>query len=94
MKRIVLHVTNWTGYLVANSLLGDLWGRLFGFLFKGFLTDEGYAAEHPKKYLLGVIGVMVLAIFSGMIVIWWPLTKLMEFFTEKIEDLSDEKEWD
>lgn len=93
MKRIGLHVTNWVGYLIANSLLGSLWGKLFGFLFKGFLTDEAYAKQHPKKYLLGAIGIILLSVLSGLVIIWWPLTKLMEFFTKKIEDLDD-KEWD
>ena len=94
MKRIALHVTNWVSYLVANALLGKLWGMLFGFLFRGFLTDEGYAADHPRKYLFGVIGIILLAVLSSLLVIWWPLSKLMEFLDKKIEDVADEKEWD
>ena len=94
MKRLGLHVTNWVSYLVANSLLGKLWGTLFGFLFKGFLTDEAYAEQHPKKYLLGAIGIVILCLLSGCLIIWWPLTKLMEFFDLKIENLADGKDWD
>lgn len=94
MKRIGLHVTNWVGFVVANALLGRLWGMLFGFLFRGFLTDEGYAAEHPKKFLLGAIGIVLLAVLSSFIVIYYPLKALCEFFDKKIDDLADEKEWD
>ena len=94
MKRMALHITNWVTYLVANSLLGKLWGRLFGYLFRGFLTDEAFAEQHPKKYLLGAIGVAILAIASSMLIIWFPLTQLMNFFDKKIEDFADDKEWD
>ncbi|MBO7449886.1 MAG: hypothetical protein J6U54_05905 [Clostridiales bacterium] len=94
MKRIGLHVTNWVGFVVANAQLGRLWGMLFGFLFRGFLTDEGYAAEHPKKYLLGAIGIVTLCVVSSFIVIYIPLNALCEFLDKKIDNLADEKEWD
>lgn len=94
MKRTGLHVTNWVGFVVANAILGKLWGMLFGFLFKGFLTDEAYAEQHPKKYLLGAIGIILLAVLSSFIVIYYPLRALSEFLDKKIDDLADEKEWD
>lgn len=96
MKKILLHVTNWVGYYIAIGTLGDLWGKLFGYLFEGFLSDESYAAEHPKKYLLGAIGITLLAIVSGLIVIWAPLNYLMKKIDNKIEDHfeEDENEWD
>lgn len=94
MKKIILHVTNWVGYYIAIGTLSDLWGKLFGYLFEGFLSDESYAAEHPKKYLLGVIGILLLAILSGYVVIYMPLSYLMKRLDNKIEDLEDENEWD
>lgn len=94
MKKIILHVTNWVGYYIAIGTLSDLWGKLFGYLFEGFLSDESYAAEHPKKYLLGVIGILLLAILSGYVVIYMPLSYLMKKLDNKIEDLEDENEWD
>lgn len=94
MKRFGLHVTNWVAYVVSCSLLGKLWGTLFGFLFRGFLTDEGYAAEHPKKYLLGAIGIILLAVVSGMIVVVLPLKLLVNKMDSKIDEFADDKEWD
>lgn len=94
MKRIILHVTNWVGYYIAIGTLSDLWGKIFGYLFEGFLSDESYAAEHPKKYLLGVIGILLLAILSGYVVIYMPLSYLMKKLDNKIEDFADENEWD
>ena len=94
MKKIILHVTNWVGYYIAIGTLSDLWGKLFGYLFEGFLSDESYAAEHPKKYLLGVIGILLLAILSGYVVIYMPLSYLMKKLDNKIEDLEDQNEWD
>ena len=94
MKRIILHVTNWVGYYIAIGTLSDLWGKIFGYLFEGFLSDEGYATEHPKKYLLGVIGILLLAILSGYVVIYMPLSYLMKKLDNKIEDFADENEWD
>lgn len=96
MKKILLHVTNWVGYYIAIGTLSDLWGKLFGYLFEGFLSDESYAAEHPKKYLLGAIGITLLAIVSGLIVICAPLSYLMKKIDSKIEDHfeEDENEWD
>ena len=94
MKRIILHVTNWVGYYIAIGTLSDLWGKIFGYLFEGFLSDEGYATEHPKKYLLGVIGILLLAILSGYVVIYMPLSYLMKKLDTKIEDFADENEWD
>ena len=93
MKKIILHVTNWVGYYIAIGTLSDLWGKLFGYLFEGFLSDESYAAEHPKKYLLGVIGILLLAIVSGYVVIYMPLSYLMKKLDNKIEYLEDENEW-
>ena len=94
MKRIILHVTNWVGYYIAIGTLSDLWGKIFGYLFEGFLSDESYAAEHPRKYLLGVIGILLLAILSGYVVIYMPLSYLMKKLDTKIEDFADENEWD
>ena len=94
MKKIILHVTNWVGYYIAIGTLSDLWGKLFGYLFEGFLSDESYAAEHPKKYLLGVIGILLLAVSSGLLVIYMPLSYLMKKLDNKIEDFADENEWD
>ena len=94
MKRMGLHLTNWVGFIVMNSLLGSLWGKLFGFLFEGFLTDEAYAEQNPTKFLLGVIGIMLLAVLSGLLIIWYPLKFVMEFFDKKIDEFADEKEWD
>lgn len=96
MKKMILHVTNWIGYYIAIGTLGDLWGKLFGYLFEGFLSDESYAAEHPKKCLLGVIGITLLTVVSGLIVIWAPLNYLILKIESKIEDHfeEDENEWD
>ena len=94
MKRMGLHLTNWIGFIVANAMLGRLWGMLFGYLFKGFLSDEAYAANHPKKFFLGTVGIMLLASVSSVVVIYYPLKRLCEFFDKKIEDFADDKEWD
>ena len=93
-KRTGLHLTNWIGFVVANGLLGRLWGMLFSFLFRGFLSDEAYAAEHPKKYLLGAIGIIILTVASSFIVIYWPLKTLCDFLDVKIDSFADEKGWD
>ena len=42
-NKMVLHITNWIGCYTASYLLGGLWGKLFGFLFEDFVSDEGYA---------------------------------------------------
>ena len=95
MKKMILHVTNWVGYYIAIGTLGDLWGKLFGYLFEGFLSDESYAAEHPKKYLLGVIGIILLALLSGLLLIAKPISWIMSKIDNKIEEhFEDKNEWD
>lgn len=94
-KKMVLHITNWIGCYTASYLLGSLWGKLLGFLFKDFLSDEGYATEHPKKYLLGVIGIILLAFLSGLLLISKPIRWVMSKIDNKIEEhFEDENEWD
>ena len=94
-NKMILHITNWIGCYTASYLLGGLWGKLFGFLFKDFLSDEGYATEHPKKYLLGVIGIMLLALLSGLLLISKPIGWVMSKIDNKIEEhFEDEEEWD
>lgn len=94
-KKMVLHITNWIGCYTASYLLGGLWGKLFGFLFKDFLSDEGYATEHPKKYLLGAIGIILLAFLSGLLLISKPISWIMSKIDNKIEEhFDDEEEWD
>ena len=67
---------------------------LLGFCFKGFLEDEGYAVEHPKKYLLGVIGVILLLVAGSVCLISIPLNWIREKLDLKIDEFADEKEWD
>ena len=94
-NKMVLHITNWIGCYTALYLLGGLWGKLFGFLFEDFLSDEGYATEHPKKYLLGVIGIILLALLSGLLLISNPISWIMSKIDNKIEEhFEDEEEWD
>lgn len=92
MKKIILHLTNWVAYYSLCGISGRAWGNLFGFLFKGFLKDEAFAEAHPKRYLLGVIGIMLLAVCSGLMLIWWPLSLLMKVVDKKIDELPDEKD--
>lgn len=94
MKRIALKGANYAAYLVGCGVLGRLWGMLLGFCFKGFLEDEGYAAEHPKKYLLGVIGVILLSVAGSACLIGIPLNWIREKLDLKIDEFADEKEWD
>lgn len=94
-KKMVLHITNWIGCYTASYLLGELLGKLFGYLFEGFLSDESYAAEHPMKYLLGVIGIILLAFLSGLLLISKPISWVMSKIDNKIEEhFEDENEWD
>lgn len=94
MKRFALHITNYVGYLTACGVLGSLWGRLFGFIFEDFLSDEDYAVEHPKKWILGFFAILILAFISGYLLIKKPLDWLVSKFDKKIDDFADEKEWD
>ena len=94
MKRIALKVTNYVAWFVASSLLGKCWGKLFGWLFIGFLTDEAYAEAHPKKYLLGVIGILLLICVSAYVVISLPINWLWNKTDKMIDDFADDKDWD
>lgn len=94
MKKLILHVTNWTGYLTLCGVGGKLVSKLFEKLFGGFLKDEDYANNHPWVYLLGVIGILLLAVAFATAIVWYPLTKLMHWIDSKIEKIPDEDEFD
>ena len=88
MKRMGLHLTNWIGFIVANAMLGRLWGMLFGYLFKGFLSDEAYAANHPKKFFLGTVGIMLLASVSSVVVIYFHLKDYVNSLIRRLRTLQ------
>ena len=96
MKKLILHIINWVGYYAGLGVLGHLLSKLYFGLFEGFLSDESYAAEHPYRYLLGFFGILFLGMGLVLGVVWFPLTKLMEFIDSKIEDIKDkdDEEWD
>ena len=94
MKRTALKVTNMVAHMVASGLLGWFWGKLFSYLFRGFLSDDTYASEHPRKYLFGAIGILVLMNLSLVLVISLPLGWLKGKVDDRIDKFCDDKEWD
>lgn len=92
MLKMVLHVANWIGFYTSCGIAGKLSGNLFGRLFRRFLTDEAYAAEHPKKYLAGVAGICTVAIATTVALVWVPLKWIMDFIDSKIEEIPDKKD--
>ena len=94
MKRLALKGLNYCGYLVTCGLVGRLIGTLAGAIFKDFLQDEDYAENHPKKYLLGVLAIVSVAMLITYLVIYWPLNYLMKAIDSKIDAFADDKEWD
>ena len=94
MKRILLHLINWVGCCLVGSMGGKLVGQLMSYLFRGFLNDGAYAEAHPKKYLLGAFGIVVLTIVAAYILISMPLKWVMDKIDAKIEKFADDKEWD
>ena len=94
MKRLALKITDWVAFMIAASQLGRLWGTLFTYLFKGFLEDETFAENHPKKYLLGAMGIVLFAGLSGWLVVAMPLKWLFSKSIDKIDEFADDHEWD
>lgn len=94
MKRLALKITDWVAFMIAASQLGRLWRTLFTYLFKGFVEDETFAENHPKKYLLGAIGIVLLTVLSGYFVVVMPLQWLFSKSLDKIDEFADDHEWD
>lgn len=96
MKKMILKVTNDVAYLSSCYGVGFILGKIVEKIFGRFLTDEAYAEQHPWKYLLGVLAIMLVELSIGLAIIWVPLMKLRNFIDSKIEDRFDEKkeEWD
>ena len=94
--KLFLHVLNYVGYyagLTAGvTLLSTIWWKLWK-----FASDEDYASNHPKMYLLKFFAVLGLEMVVGIAVIWYPLTKLMEWIDGKIDsdkEKEEDDEWD
>lgn len=82
--KTILHILNWAGYYTGIAVGGTIFSKLWWGLWK-FASDEDYASNHPKMYLLKFFVVMILGMVLAIAIIWWPLTKLMEFIDSKIE---------
>ena len=91
--KIAVKVLNYAGYLIGCNVLGNWFSQFYYSLF-GFIKDETYAEDHPKMYIAKVVAVMVIGILLGLAVIWYPLTKLMEWIDDKIDKHFDKKEED
>ena len=92
--KLFLHVLNYVGYYAGLTAGATLLSKIWWKLWK-FASDEDYASNHPKMYLLKFFTVLALEMVVALAVIWWPLSKLMEWIDSKI-DSSEEKdeEWD
>lgn len=88
MLKFAAKILNYAGYLVGINVLGSWFADFYYGLF-GFISDEQYATEHPKMYILKVIAVMLLGSAIAMAIIWWPLTKIMEWIDDKIDKFFD-----
>ena len=93
MLKIAVKVLNYAGYLYGCNVLGNWFARFYYGLF-GFIQDEQYAAEHPKMYTAKVVAVMVIGILLALAIIWYPMTKLMEWINDKIDDFFKKEEDD
>ena len=93
MKRLGLHAVNWLGYFIGIDIGSTLFSKIWWKLWK-FVSDEDYASNHPKMYLLKFVAVLLLGFGIGMAIVWYPLSKLMEWIDSKIDTYADEKEWD
>lgn len=90
--KTILHVLNYAGYYTGLLAGGTLFSRLWWGLWK-FASDEDYASNHPKMYLLKFFAVFLLGTALVIAIVWWPLTKLMEFIDSKI-DKTDKEDFD
>lgn len=93
MMKIALKILNYSGYLIGCNQLGNWFGKLYWSLFP-FVKDETYAEEHPKAYVAKVVGLMVLGILIALAIIWYPLTKGMEWINNMIDKHFDKHEED
>lgn len=91
MLQIAVKILNYAGYLYGCNVLGSWFTRFYYGLF-GFIKDEQYAADHPKMYIAKVVAVMVIGILLALAIIWYPLTKLMEWIDDKIDEFFKKKE--
>ena len=93
MVKIAVKTLNYVGYLIGCSTLGDWFGRFWWSLW-GFIKDEDYRDEHPNMYTAKVLLLMVIGILLALAIIWYPLTKLMEWINNKIDEHFDKKKED
>ena len=96
MKKMILKVTNYAAYLAGCYGVGFLLGKIVEKLFGSFLSDEAYAEQHPWKFLLAVLGILICEFAIGAAIVLWPLLKIYNYFNDKIEaiDKSEDEEWD
>lgn len=96
--KILLKVLNYAGYLIGCSVLGDWFGKVYYKIpWFGFVSDADYAEEHPYMYLIKLAGVIAAGTLLALAIIWYPLTKLMNWINSKIDkhfDKTEEDEWD
>lgn len=75
MKKMILKVTNYAAYLAGCYGVGYLLGKIVEKLFGDFLSDEAYAEQHPWKFLLAVLGILICEFAIGAAIVLWPLLK-------------------
>lgn len=92
-KTTILHVSNLIGYLGLSAIGGRLYGMFIAWIFRGFLHDEAYAEAHPKKFLLGCIGIIGFTAISAAVIVSWPLKKLYQWIDSKIDDLEEKEDF-
>lgn len=90
----LLHVLNYVGYFTGLSVGATIFSNVWWKLWK-FVSDEDYANNHPRMYLFKFFAVLALEMIVAMAIIWYPLTKIMQWIDAKIDSNEDEEnEWD
>ena len=91
MVKIAVKTLNYVGYLIGCNALGNWFGQLWWSLW-AFIKDETYAEEHPKMYIAKLVLLMVIGILIALAIIWYPLTKIMEWIDGKINEHFEKDE--
>ena len=91
--KIATKILNYAGYLIGCNVLGTWFAKLYWSLFK-FLTDEDYASEHPRMYLLKFGAALAFGTILALVIVWYPLTKAFEWINRKIDSHFDKEKED